>query len=167
MTDKFIEIEFEDEHDVIAGLWREEREKRQLAKELIEDIGEAGLKFLEFNVPQSSTYLWRHTAKSDAKFRSGGAGGGGEYEVIVGIKAGTSRHPLYVEGGTGIYGPRHDLIYPRFAARMTWFSTIYNKLISRKTTRGQKPQRYFYETWKEVEVYARMQLLTRTINPLR
>jgi hypothetical protein len=167
MADKFIEIEFEDENDVIAGLWREEKEKRRLAKELIEDIGEAGLRFLEFNVPQHSTYLWRHVEKTRTKFRPGGAGGGGEYEVIVGIKSGTSRHPLYVEQGTGIYGPRHDLIYARIATRMTWFSTVYNKLISRKSTRGQKPQRYFYETWKEVEVYARMQLLTRRINPLR
>lgn len=167
MADKFIEVEFEDEHDVITGLWREEQHKRRLAKELVEDIGDFGLKMLEYNVPQYSSYLLRHTEKSESTFRPGGEGGGGAYEVIFGIKAGTSRHPIYVEQGTGIYGPRNEVIKARTASRMVFYSTLYNRVISRKTVKGQRPQRYFYETWKEVEVYARMQLITRAINPLR
>jgi len=165
MADKFIEFIIEDEGEILRAISRQERNNTRLAKEILNDLAKFGLQMLYVNAPSYSTYILRHASKTDARFRPGGAGGGGEFEAIVGIKSGTSRHPIYVEVGTGLYGEFARRITPTSAPSMTWFSTVYGKAISKKSTKGQKPQRYFYETWKEVEVYARVQLLGNRINP--
>lgn len=165
--EKFIEFIIEDEREILLAITRQEKSNKRLVKEIVDDLAKFGLQLLYTNAPQHSSYILRHADRSGIKFRPGGSGGGGEFEAVVGIKSGTSRHPLYVEAGTGLYGERGDYIYPRRAPSMTWFSTIYGKVISKKRTRGQKPQRYFYETWKEIEVYARLQLLNNRFNPFR
>jgi hypothetical protein len=163
--DKFIEFIIEDERDILLALKRQEDKKRRMARDLVDDLGKFGLETLKYNAPSDSRYILRHADKSQAKFKPGGLGGGGEYEIIVGIKSGESKHPLYVEFGTGIYGITGKYISPITAISMTWFSKLYGRSISKKTVKGQRPQRYFYETWKEVEVYARMQLLGNKLNP--
>lgn len=166
--EKFIEFLIEDERSILRAIERQEKSNQRLAKEIVDDLAKFGVRMLYLNAPEKhSSYILRHIDRKDARFRPGGSGGGGEYEAIVGIKSGSSRHPLYVEGGTGLYGERADYIYPDHAPSMTWYSTVYKKIISKKKTRGQKPQRYFYQTWKEVEVYARVQLLTNRFNQFK
>src|SRR5687767_798907 len=115
MSEKQIWIEFEDEHKILRGLILQEKRWRNQAKHLVEDIGTFGLRTLKSRAPNFTSYTVHHADKSSAKFKPGGLGGGGEYEVIVGIKSGTSSHPLYAEQGTGLYGPQVSYIVPTSA----------------------------------------------------
>ena len=63
------------------------------------------------SVPQYNNYIMNQIDRDGPTWMPGGAGGGGEWKAIVGIKEGGSQHPLYVEFGTGIYAGG-GLIYP-------------------------------------------------------
>lgn len=142
--------------------------RRQL-KNLIDNVADFGLHALEGNVPSYSTYTLRHTDRSDIRWNPGGAGGGGEYEVIVGIKAGTSKHPIYVKSGTGIYGFKripYGALKPRTSAGgtvspglMFFYSQRYGHVISVRSVKGQKPQDFLYTTYREMQVYTGARLL--------
>lgn len=71
-----------------------------------------GLYWLRIYVPVSTGYTLRHTDATGAHWRPGGSGGGGEWEATVGVKAGSSRHPIYAASGTGVYAGR-GIITPR------------------------------------------------------
>lgn len=52
-----------------------------------------------------SGYIQQHIAQSGRGYEPGGAGGGGTYTRTVGVRRGSSEHPLYVNRGTAsIYG---------------------------------------------------------------
>lgn len=54
-----------------------------------------------------SGYMQAHIGRSGQHYVPGGAGGGGSYVETVGVRAGSSMHPLYVHFGTAqrsIYG---------------------------------------------------------------
>lgn len=167
MANKFIEYIIEDPEKIILGLDQEEKRKRKLARDMVDDLASFGMKTLRINVPTFSSYLLRHLDKTLPTFKAGGAGGGGEYEVIIGVKAGTSRHPLYVEGGTGIYGPIGWYLTPVSSSALSWFSTVYGRPISKKFTKGQRPQRYFYNTWKELQIYSKSHEFISQLNIFR
>lgn len=162
MNDRFISIELEDDDDVIHKLDFAAERFRNRAKELLDNIAEFGVHVLDANVPVHSSYLLRHVGRSPVAWRPGGAGGGGEWQAVVGIRAGSSRHPLYVERGTGIYGVVGFYILPGQRPYMVFYSSIYGHLIRVKQVRGQRPKRYFYTSWREVQIYAGARL--RAIN---
>lgn len=152
MADKFIDIEIENEEHVLRGIERTEERVERMAHKLVDDLSKLTESTLLFMVPRHNLYLFRHVDRSGPTWMPGGAGGGGEWKAIVGIKEGESRHPLYVEFGTGIYGGR-GLIFARGVNRLTGH---YQKVMVlekegtvnfRYWTRGQKPQRYMYLTW--------------------
>lgn len=171
------------------------------ARNIAEDLEVRARLRLMLNVPKGETlYLVRHVASSGVAYRAGGRSeggvpGGGEYVVIVGIKHGSSMHPLYVGvTGTGLYGPRRQMIRPRAdrayqvyiiapgprermkrkaghnrRATMT-FQKRGEPRKFRRAVRGQPPQPFLYQTWREMELYARSRLLTiggEIIHPFR
>lgn len=133
---------------------------KSYAKNTLDDLADFGVRMLHVNVPQYTTYLLRHVNREAVRWLPGGIGGGGEYGTIVGIKAGTSKHPIYVEMGTGIYAiPARGYIQPKTKEYMSFFSNIYGRRINTKRVKGQRPQHYFYRTWEQLVVYARARLI--------
>ena len=86
----------------------------------------------------------------------GGGGGGGEWKGIVGIKKGASKHPLYVEFGTGIYAGK-GLIYPRASMSADGVQEAWRRSKARycplRWTQGSARQHYFYRTWRVLNAH--------------
>jgi hypothetical protein len=157
----FIEIELEGE-DVIAAKFAtfEERQRMRL-RGLLGDLAELGEALLRANAPRGiyrGGRLHRAIDSSGASWRPGGVGGGGEYQSVFGVK-GPSIYPYYVEFGTGLYGPKRNYIYPNRSPFMSFYSTLYKRWVTVARTRGQRPQRFFYITWREFQVYAAARLM--------
>lgn len=152
--ERFIEIIFDDEEEIIMKIEREGERQRKRVKALLDNLAEIGVLIVRGNVPVYSTYTLRHVDKTAVRWHPGGAGGGGQWEATVGIKAGTSMHPLYAEGGTGIYGRFRRVIRPLSATYMYFYGTQAGRLLRRKTVKGQRGQRYFLESWREMKLYS-------------
>lgn len=52
-------------------------------------------------------------------------------------------YSIYVDQGTGIYGPRGDRIYPTNAKALTFYWTGRGAWFSFKSVRGMQPQHFF------------------------
>jgi hypothetical protein len=163
----YIEIEIHGEERIMAALREREAREGRRAREFVNDLSTFVTHDLVSTVPTYDEYLLRHVGRSDASWRPGGLGGGGEWESVAGIKTGTSRHPLYVEFGTGIYAGR-GRIYP-LRARVLRFEKPGPELDGRRVSRvkfrrwvrGQRGQHYFYEAWRDLNLYAQTRLLRR------
>jgi hypothetical protein len=132
---------------------------QRLGRELLDDLSEAGLRILRHNVPHYSGYTLRHTDRSPQVWQPGGTGGGGQWVQTFGVKSGDSRHPLYAEFGTGLYGAVGWYIVPITAQYLVFYGTRAKRLLYKLAVKGQKPQRYFYTSWHEFLVYARARVL--------
>lgn len=145
-----------DESGAIRWLDRQAARQRLRIRDTIDDIADVGVATLYLRVPELSSYLARHVDREPVKWFPGGTGGGGEYRAVVGIKRGTSRHPLYAEFGTGIYAqPSRGYITAKAGNFLSFYSYIYGRRIRVRRVRGQRAQRYFYATWRDMNVYAR------------
>lgn len=94
-------------HGTLGGA----RRRRDLLKELLEELGTFATMATHVEAPvgsDGSGYLQSHIGQSGVGYAPGGAGGGGSYVKTVGVRAGSSMHPLYVHMGTArvqsIYG---------------------------------------------------------------
>lgn len=169
MADKFIEIKVEDEHDIILRLEQQEEHQRQGLREMVNELVNVASVALIMHVPQYSSYIMNHIDRAGPTWMPGGAGGGGEWKAIVGIKEGTSRHPIYVEFGTGIYAGK-GLIFAHGVNRLTGkiqkvmaFEKHGEPTRFRYWVRGQKGQHYFYETWRTTNAIAAARVLGQRI----
>lgn len=52
-------------------------------------------------------------------------------------------YSVYVDKGTGIYGPRGDRIYPTTKKALTFFWAKQGGVVSFRSVRGSPPQNYF------------------------
>lgn len=158
--DKFIEIDIENEEKIIASLERMELRIRGQAREMVNELANVTSLTLIGLVPNYDGYLMEHIDRDGPVWFPGGAGGGGEWKAVVGIKQGDSRHPIYVEMGTGIYAGR-GLIWAEGVKGLTG---RYQKVMTfqkrgeprrfRYWVSGQRPQRYFYSTWRILNAVA-------------
>lgn len=154
----WFEVENEDElmfnlsvyHGVVVGR----------AKHLLEELAKDGVSFLMKNVPDYTSYTLRHIDRTDVGWKPGGAGGGGEYQVTVGIKAGTSYHPVYANRGTGIFGPyiKQPYTAKNPTGKMWFYSHIYGRVIGVRSVKGQRAQHFLYTTFREVQVFAQARM---------
>lgn len=173
MADKFIDIEVSrtDEEQILRVLNRVEDNAHSQSREFVNDMSRFAQRWLVTTVPVHDEYLLRHVQREPPTWLPGGAGGGGEWESIVGIKGGRSFHPWYVEFGTGIYAGR-GMIYPRItrALRLEKQSPELDskgrvtRYKFRRWVRGQEGQHYFYETWRALTIYAIPRLPSRIMS---
>lgn len=177
MAEKHIDIEIQGEDKIFAALHRAEEEQHGRAREHIDALSGYATAYLVATVPVGKGYILRHVGHEDATWVPGGAGGGGEWVGVVGIKRGNSMHPLYAESGTGLYAGRR-LIRARYdRARATVVATGLPRLARRHGgvltfqkegeprrfrfwVRGQSGQHYFYQTWRALTAYARARMFT-------
>ena len=157
MADRFFEMEVENEDRIMHSLVQIEENNQRRARELIDELSKFTENMLTIMVPTYNLYLFRHIDRSGPMWMPGGAGGAGEWKAIVGIKDGPSRHPEYVEFGTGIYGSKGGLIFPHTRKGLAFQKRGEGggKPIVRSWVRGQKPQRYMYLTWGVLQALAR------------
>jgi len=89
-------------HGTIIGA----RRRRELLKDLLDELGTFATNVAHTEAPVGETaYIQRHIGETGISYEPGGAGGGGSYSKTVGVRAGSSMHPLYVHRGTmSIYG---------------------------------------------------------------
>lgn len=171
MADKFIEIEIEGEDKILLALRRAEERQHGVAREFVNDMSRFTTAELAARVPLYSGYTFRHIGREPATWVPGGAGGGGEWVGVAGIKRGNSQHPLYAESGTGVYAGRRIIRARYDRARATVIATGLSRLSRRRGgvltfqklgeprkfrywVSGQEGQRYFYGTWRALDIYA-------------
>lgn len=156
MTDRYISAEVENANEVILWLDFQERRFKGLTRRLIDGTATYGLHWLRLYVPRGDKtdggYTLRHTDRTQPRFIPGGPGGGGVWEAIVGIRRGTSKHPLYANHGTGIYAGR-GLIRSRTGKPMVFEKRGEGLRFAYNTT-GQQAQHFLYHTFTEMKVYA-------------
>jgi hypothetical protein len=154
--ERWLSIEVENEDEVIHDLNIYHELARHRMKGLLDELAHDGVRILEKNVPNYTSYTLRHVDRTGVEWQSGGAGGGGEYEATVGIKAGTSYHPVYANQGTGEFGPylKSPYLAHNPSGRMWFYSEKYGRVIGVESVRGQKAQNYLYTTFRELQVFA-------------
>jgi hypothetical protein len=170
MADKFIDIHIEGEDKIQTALRVQGARQEANLRDLVDELADVASLALIMNVPRRSDYILNHIAREGAAWMPGGAGGGGEWKAIVGIKEGRSRHPLYVDQGTGIYAGR-GLIWStqgpgaltgKYAPVMT-FQKQGEPRRFRYWTKGQKGQHYFYLTWRILNAVAEARILAKKL----
>jgi len=180
--ERFIEIGVEGEEKILLGMERQEERLHGYARETVNDLARFVTADLAATVPTYTDYILRHISREPPTWFPGGVGGGGEWEAVAGIKAGTSMHPLYAEFGTGIYAGR-GLIRARMdRAPASVIATGHKRLTRRQGgvitfqklgeprkfrwwVRGQRGQHYFYQTWRTLNVYAASRFFAAWFRP--
>lgn len=137
----------------------QERGRRWL-RGLVAGMANYTLHWARIYAPDGPTgYIQRHLDATGAQFRPGGAGGGGSYEAVAGVKRGDSKHPLYVHQGTGLYSYRHDFIRPNKAGGVLAFEKKGEPTVFTKKVKGQEAQPYVYGAYKQTILYARARVV--------
>lgn len=168
MTD-FIEFEV-DEDEVMRGLTIQEVWAKHVLRDFIDDLADKGIEVLRMHAPKpglnhpySEGYTQEHIDRTGISWHPGGAGGGGTYQVILGVKAGTSYHPVYANIGTGVYGRFESYIVSPAGKLMYFYSVKHGHVISKYQVAGQRPQRFLYETWRNLAIFAELRLINETM----
>lgn len=160
---EFIEFEV-DEDEVMRGLDLQERLAKHVLHDFIDDLADKGVELLEQHAPEYHGYTKRHIDRERVRYLPGAGGGGGVYEVTLGVKAGISYHPVYANIGTGLHGQYGDWVQSPTGRLMYFYSELYGHVISKYLVAGQRPQQFLYHTWRDLQVFAvaRMLVDTRT-----
>ena len=161
--ERWLWFEVENEDELMLELDAYHLVAQRRAKDLLEALTGDGARLLEENVPTYTSYTLRHVDRTSVNWKPGGAGGGGEYESTVGIKRGTSKHPIYANQGTGIYGPYSKKPYEAGnpTGRMWFYSQKYGRVIGVESVRGQRAQHFLYITFRELQAFAAARVLVK------
>lgn len=151
--DRYIWFEV-DEDAVMRGLnYQEELAQRRL-KQFLDRLARKGEELLESRAPRHTGYTKRHVDHTPARFD-----GRDEYMAIVGVKDGTSYHPVYANVGTGLYGKYNDYVQSPKGNLMYFYASRLGHVISMYLVKGQKPQQYLYESWRDLAIYAEARMM--------
>lgn len=151
-NEEFISYHVEGDKELLRYLDHVEDRSRRWLKEVLGGMANYALYWARLYTPIHAGYILRHLDASPVKFRAGGAGGGGWYEVFVGVKAGDSKHPFYVHQGTGVYAGR-GMIKAKGPKRMA-FTAKSGRFIVTKRVKGQQAQPFIYMAYQQTQLYA-------------
>jgi hypothetical protein len=158
MAEEFITVEVEGEDKINFLLERAEQRLHSRIRGVLEGMGSHAVYWLRIYMHVQSGYTLRHTDHTSARWRPGGAGGAGEWEVVSGVKRGTSRHPLYANQGTGLYVGR-GLIRPSRSKVLT-FQKRGEPRRFKRYVRGQEANPFLYLAFQQVRLYANARIHT-------
>lgn len=157
-----------DEDEAVHGIERAQLAIGGRVDRLLDDLADKGVHILQSNIPIYSSYTLRHIDRENVKWHPGGAGGGGHWETTLGIRSGTSMHPLYADQGTPpytgtgtevvTYGRSQPQVVP---TRMYFYSKLYGRVIGPRYVEGQKGKHFLYKTFTELRAYVGARLLVR------
>ena len=126
--------------------FRAVKEFREDIHDAMKEAAEAAGSYMGTHVPYRTGELWRAINIGEVSYSPGAAGGGGYYEVHVGVDESLAPHATFVIEGTGIFNREHPTngIYPAngnvFAFEKNGEGTVFTAW-----TRGQEPQREWFE----------------------
>lgn len=172
----------EGDEELILALDRIQVWPRLQGKSFLDWLSSNAAFWIRIYAPQGETgELVRNIGKTGVYWHPGGAGGGGVYESMAGVRPpqtlrGPSTYPLSVEKGTANKG--RGYIYPRddrapasvLATRrprrqsgeaggaMSFY--FRGDKIFRKRVRGQKPQPFVFAAFHQTSIYTRVRMLT-------
>lgn len=149
-------VELEGRRRVVSAL---RPDGRGATLRMLSRLGDVAESRMRYHAPVSSEPgggdLHRRISKSAPRFRAGGAGGGGWWELVVGVRQGHP-YPFYVHSGTGRYkrsGGGSD-IYARRPPYVMRFH-YQGRYFSLRSVKGQRPQPFVEEAYNDTKLYAR------------
>jgi hypothetical protein len=158
-------VEIENEDEVMFGIDVYHGFMQVKLRDLLDEMSEAGVYLLAKNVPNtgppySTGYTLQHVDRSGVSWDEGATGK--EFETTVGIRAGKSFHPVYVNRGTGEFGPFIKRPYTtKPPGGLMWFhASRIGARIGRESVRGQRAQHFLYTTFRELQVFAQARITT-------
>lgn len=149
---EWIEFDITGAEQLDLHLVRMEEISQVRLRGILEGMASYATHWMRIYAPRFQGYITRHIASTTARPTAGG------WEVSAGVKRGTSRHPLYVEGGTGLYGFRRDTIKPVRAKFMVWYRG--GRWFKARETRGQRAQPFVYLSYQQTKLYAHARVIT-------
>jgi hypothetical protein len=131
--------------------FRAVREFREEIVDTIERAADEAGAYMGTHVPFHTGQLFRAINVGPVEYSPGAAGGGGFYEVHVGVDESLAPHAEFVVEGTGIFNRERPTngIFPAQGNVMT-FSKQGEGQIFTRWTRGQEPQRAWFENAMEL-----------------
>lgn len=157
--DRHIWVEIENENEVLIGLDVYHEVMRIRMGDLVHELAQDGATFLAKNVPNSPPYSSGYTSSHVDRTSVDWDAGTEEFSATVGIKAGTSYHPVYVNRGTGVFGPFIKQPYTARNGQLMWFyASRIGERIGRRSVRGQRAQHFLYTTFRELQVFAQARM---------
>lgn len=133
----------------------------RLLKETVEDIAAYAASAGQRNAPRRTGNLARNITSTQAH-----VGPDGAVEASAGVRR-TAPYGPYVEGGTGIFGPRGTPIRPVTGNLLVF--EIGGSLVFTKQVKGQPARRYMRRAYVEttsVYIRPRLEKLTRDVGNL-
>jgi hypothetical protein len=160
MADEHIWVEFEGDEEALIGIDVYHAVIQVRAKNLLDELAKDGVTFLAKNVPNSPPYSKGYTLEHVDRTPVHGDYDSG-FDATVGIKAGRSYHPVYVNRGTGVYGPFIKQPYTARNGQLMWFyASRIGARIGRESVKGQRAQHFLYTTFRELQVFALARMTT-------
>lgn len=155
MSDQVISAKVYGIPEAIHGIDRAGNNANDRMKDLLDDTANVATFWMHIYAPTGETaYIQSHIARTRLYWHPGGSGGGGSWEVTAGVREGSSRHPLWVEAGTGIYGDHRRPITPRTKSAMVFSTPGRAGRVYAERTRGQRAQPYVKAAYNQAKVYA-------------
>lgn len=130
--------------------FRAVKEYRDEILATMEEAGHTAGTYMQMHAPYHRGDIYRAIFVGPITYRPGAAGGGGFYELNVGVDETKAPHTEFVIEGTGIYNredPKNG-IYPS-KGNVLVFEAGGEKVFAR-WVRGQQPQREWFETAQEL-----------------
>lgn len=155
---EWIEVHMTGADELDLHLMRMEEVGNRKLRGILEGLGNYAQHWMRIYVPRARGYTARHVDQTTARWRPGGAGGGGSWEVVAGVRRGDSKHPLYVHGGTGIYSFRRNTIKPIHGAWLKWYRG--GRWHRAREVRGQRAQPFVYMAYQQTRLYANARILS-------
>jgi hypothetical protein len=126
------------------------KEYRDEIQEAMREAAEAAGSYMQLHAPYASGDIYRAIFVGPLTYRPGAAGGGGYYEINVGVDEGQAPHTEHVIEGTGIYNREQPNagIFPSKGNVMV-FQAGGEKVFT-AWTKGQEPQREWFENAMEL-----------------
>ena len=128
--------------------WRAVKGFRDDIVATLERAGHAAGNYMATNVPYRRGQLYDAIYVTEVKYRPGGAGGGGTWEVEVGVDESSAPHAEFVVEGTGMWNrenPKPAGIWPGTYHGKLRFEKDTGEVVYAKHVSGQHPQRAWFE----------------------
>lgn len=125
--------------------FRAVKEYRDEITDAMQKAAQAAGAYMQAHVPYESGDIYRAINIGPLTYRPGAAGGGGFYEINVGVDESQAPHTEYVIEGTGIYNRESPTngIFPS-KGNVLVFEAGGEKVFA-AWVRGQEPQREWFE----------------------
>lgn len=159
---KEIEITYEGLERILFAIDRVGDRGSRVLRNYLERVGSNAEYWMKFYAPHGESSfaggrgLHSRIKAGNSRWRPGGLGGGGEWEVTAGVQqTGGGRYPIYVNSGTGLYRPNAPALIRAKPGRVMTFQKRGEPRRFVKWTRGQRAQPFLYLSWQQVLLYSR------------